>query len=441
MYLKGKNYYIKFDYIYIALVGMLYFLWACHLKQSWAPDESMRDDVAYWIANHHQLPIGNEEELRNPSWGFSYAFTPYLTSVIGSLFIRIAWRLSEDPSSYLIALRMVSVLSGMGVAFFSLKIGKRIFRNRMSDYLFASMICCLPQFVFLCAYFNCDSFAILTTMIIMYSCISGLQDGWNYRNAIGLGIGMGLCALSYYNAYGFILCSMILFVGSNIRENKRTLYKYGIIILGSAFLVAGWYFIRNIIIYNGDMLGMSTSRMYSELYAVDGLKPSQRGTYYNVGLSLWSMLNDKVWIKLVLWSFIGVFGYMNNPIPIGILIIYYIFIMVGIIIGIVFLIKDKKNSFAWICAIGTVVIPVALSIYYSYMNDYQPQGRYCMSALPVLALTATVGYDKITARYRERVQKIILGILLGIWFCLLIIVAVQTIFPHSWISVHYNILG
>ena len=59
------------DCIWVIMVGALYFCWACHLQQSWCPDEYMRDDVAFWILQNGRLPVGNEPELINPIWGFS----------------------------------------------------------------------------------------------------------------------------------------------------------------------------------------------------------------------------------------------------------------------------------------------------------------------------------------------------------------------------------
>ena len=49
--------------------------------------------------------------------------------------------------------------------------------------------------------------------------------------------------------------------------------------LGIVFLVAGWWFIRSGILYDGDFLGMKTSSIYAEKYAIDELKPGASGQY------------------------------------------------------------------------------------------------------------------------------------------------------------------
>ena len=48
-----------------------------------------------------------------------------------------------------------------------------------------------------------------------------------------------------------------------------------------------------------------------------------------------------------------------------------------------------------LCMVLTMIIPVALSIYYSYTSDFQPQGRYIMSLLIPLMLFTTIGIETI----------------------------------------------
>lgn len=435
MFRKEKSIYIKIDYVFVFLIGLLYFTWSCHMMQSWAPDEYMRDDVAFWIANNHKLPIGDESDLRNPIWGKSYAFSPYLTSIIGSIFIRVVKGGTGNIAIHLVALRMVSVLSGMGVACVSLKIGRRLFSNRISDYIFSGMICLLPQFVFLCSYFNCDSFAVLTGVIIIYFSVCAIQEGWNYKNSIGLGVGIGLCALSYYNAYGFILCSIFLYIGIWVKREKIDIcnfLKFGMIIVGVAFLIAGWYFIRNGIIYRGDFFGMKASSECSELYAVNEFKPSNRLTLLKDGKTIFALFEGGSWIKSVLKSFIGVFGYMNIPLPDKLVIIYFVVYAMGIFSGIIVLVRKRQYPFGLVCLLLTMVIPIVLAAYYSYASDYQPQGRYCIPLLPGLALISSGGFDQLFTNRTIKIQNGILLSILGVWFFLFGFAFVNVIVPQCW---------
>ena len=51
-----------------------------------------------------------------------------------------------------------------------------------------------------------------------------------------------------------------------------------------------------------------------------------------------------------------------------------------------------------------MVIPVLLSVMYSYGNDYQAQGRYIYSAFPGLAVFFGTAYSKLLSRIQS--QKI-----------------------------------
>lgn len=56
-------------------------------------------------------------------------------------------------------------------------------------------------------YVNTDSLALLAAAMILYAWASYLREDWTWKNCILLAVGMAVCALSYYNAYGWILCS------------------------------------------------------------------------------------------------------------------------------------------------------------------------------------------------------------------------------------------
>ena len=44
--------------------------------------------------------------------------------------------------------------------------------------------------------------------------------------------------------------------------------KKGICISAIVLLICGWYFIRNFVIYDGDILGLATEEKYSEQYVI-----------------------------------------------------------------------------------------------------------------------------------------------------------------------------
>lgn len=117
----------------------------------------------------------------------------------------------------------------------------------------------------------------------------------------------------------------------------QQLLKKGCLMLGIVFLVAGWWFIRSGILYDGDFLGMKTSSIYAEKYAIDELKPSNRVLPVNMGMSVLDMIWwvpgewQHNWLVTVLVSFVGTFGHLDIFMPYLWSKVYLIVFAVGIL--------------------------------------------------------------------------------------------------------------
>ena len=83
--------------------------------------------------------------------------------------------------------------------------------SREVRWLFAALAGFMPQAIFMGTYVNTDSLALLAAAMILYAWASYLREDWTWKNCILLAVGMAVCALSYYNAYGWILCSFFFF--------------------------------------------------------------------------------------------------------------------------------------------------------------------------------------------------------------------------------------
>lgn len=413
----------------IFMAGIIYFIWALKLPVSMAPDEMMRFDVPMWIYEHNALPRGDLPELRNSLWGFSYAFTPYLPSIISVLFMKIVSIFSDNQSILIIAARMTSVFAGLGTAVLCLKIGNILFKDKKCKYLLAILICFLPQFVFLCSYLNNDAFAVFTVMIILYYWVKGIKEHWCIKNCIGLGVGIGLCALTYYNAYGYILCSIFvfcisIFIDYSIKNKWKFLFLHGMLIFMIAFSIAGWFFIRNYIIYDGDFLAMDSMYACGELYAIDELKLSKRPTYYNLSKSVLDMMLHTRWLVSTSASFFAVFGAMKIVVCPIFYILYGFVALIGMIAFFCKIWKDKKYTKILIINMFlAVLIVLILSIRYSYTIDYQAQGRYLMPAMPVLMIFLVIGYKYIESYMIEKKKKIkVIGIIAILWLLMFLFI-------------------
>ena len=436
---KKKTLYIEIGFC--VLVFVLLLVWMGVQPFETSPDEAMRYDVIKFMFNHGTLPHGGEAEIRNEIWGISYAFHPYLSGILSAVFMKITSIFTTDSTALLWAARMVNVFLGVGTTFLSLRIGKRLFSGG-ARWLFTALVSLLPGAFFLFTYLNNDGLAIFTTALIILMWARSMQDGWSLKTCIGLAIGISLCALAYYNAYGIILCSIIFFVTTVLmcREKKfdwQFLLSRGAIITGIILVLAGWWFVRTYIIYDGDFLGMKISDSYAQQHAIEALKPSNRATMQSTGRSIIDMFFyvhegwRHNWVVTVVTSFIGMFGYMAIDMPFTLTKVYVAFLgtgLIGILLGaqagffnlrretigqriepsengkiITRTIRQnklwrKENIFRW-CMLIAVVIPTVLLVYYSYTSDLQAQGRYLMSALIPLMYLVVWGYQKLLERF------------------------------------------
>lgn len=388
-----------------------------------APDEYMRYQIPQFIFNYGSLPHGGDPAIRNPFWGTSYGFTPILSYMIAALFMKVTSLFTTDAFSILVSARMVSVLCITGTVWFGFRIAQRLFKG-MERWAFVVFFSMIPQFIFLSSYVNVDAIAMLSTAVIIYAWVLGLQTDWNLKSCIVLAVGVALCALSYYNAYGFILCSVLLFVFSILLTSEKPweqLIKKGLLITGIVLVLAGWWFVRNYIIYNGDILGMHTCDEYQEMYAKDKLKPSNLQTLQERGIPVLYMLIKMHWIKTVFTSFIGMFGYLNVSIYKWIYKVFICIFTVGFAgfltrLRILFpLKKEKEKRKALLFNITMLIamaIPNLVNIYYSYASDFQPQGRYSMPMLLPLAYFVVIGICSLLkwAVRNALAQKVLLGV-------------------------------
>ena len=339
----------KNKFYIIGTLILFLFLFYCSTKlcMNVAPDEYMRYDIPLFIYNHSYLPKGDEKEILNAIWGFSYGFTPYLPSIISFFFMKIASIFTTTPVHLLIAARLTSVLAGALTFFVCCKIGEEIFNHKMTIYLFAIFVSLLPQFMYLSLYLNNDSFSIFATALIVYGWIKGIKTNWNCKWCIFLGVAIGICALTYYNAYGFILCSIIVYCMSSYKLHFtfNEFLKKGFLIAIAALVVGGWFFIRNAMIHNGDFLGMNSMYDCGEKYAMPGYQLSQRDTYQNQGISVFSMIFDTNWIITTIKSFICTTGYMQYMISGKRFYLYLIIILFGMIMMLIALKRKYQFKF------------------------------------------------------------------------------------------------
>lgn len=404
------------------MILMLFLIVLLKVPYNGAPDEEMRYQIAQYVYRHMKLPKGDDPEVLNNIWGTSYAFTPINSYILAGAVMKLANLMGMPVENLFYCARIVSVLFSMGTAIFCFKIGKKLFEG-IYVWLFVLFVTLLPEFIFISGYVNCDAFAVFSVAWIIYALLCGKERNWNISSCLFLGAGLGFGALSYYNAYGIIFfaviyCVLSVLLNPEIKDKFRFLLERTAWTFFAAFLIAGWWFIRNGILYSGDILGMSASNACSELNAIKEFKPSNRMTPFRRGCSLKYMLFDMEWIKISMKSFVAAFGWMSYFINGTLYRVWYCIAGVGLVARIIALFrrepcgekqsgKRREGKSFWWCLIAMCIMTVGISIYYSYFSDFEPQGRYCLPMLIPVALLITSGFEYIGKRINVTVGKIL----------------------------------
>ena len=404
----------KIEILFLISVFILYTMWAILIPFGECPDEPFRYKIPDYIYQFGKLPKGDTPYVMDDAWGISYAFTPILSYMVSAVFMKITSIFTTDLQAIQLAARMASVFFSVGTAYFTIRIGKKLFRGIYS-WMFIILVTLLPQFIFISAYVNCDALCIFSVAWIIYAILEGNEKKWSFRSTIFLGVGIGICLLSYYNAYGGILMAAVFCVLSVLTDKeieKKGIFlakRIGWVVL-AVLIVAGWWFIRSYIIYDGDILGLTASRKCGELHAVEELKPHNRQTPSKMGYSLGYMLKEMGWIHYSVDGFIGRFGWFLVALPAASYIIVKVLFVAGIA-GNVFtkkireIYEVKQKVLFHIALVGSIIITVGISVYYSYFNDFQPQGRYCLPMWIPLAVFITAGLSGIIRLFPEKARK------------------------------------
>ena len=373
------------------------------------PDEHARYMIPLYICQYGELPTGWEEQVRIPSYGFSYALYNVFPYIIQGYLMRFVDSISDSELALLYSARMVNVVFGVLMAVVVYLLSKRLFADNRFRWLFCFAVMYLPQSVFLHTYVNTDSCCMLSTAMMVYGLVRGYQEGMSRRSSLWMSGGIILCALSYYNAYGYILSSILLFLAYFIRkENGRLTYdwrhmlKWGIFISVLVLLGISWWFIRSYIVLDGDILGLATREKMASMYADEVVNPLSMQTYRDRGYTVLEMIKEKNTFECAFYGLVGAYGSMSILGSIWLYRAYKVFFGAGIL-GIVYYLLDRKGRsplvgkklFFHFNMVFCMVMPLILMLYYAYTMDYQDQGRYLLPALVPLMYYVVRGFEKL----------------------------------------------
>lgn len=405
------------------------------------PDEGGRLSLIEWIVKTGTLPTGDEPETRIPGWGFSYALRPFLSSMIGAGFQILAACFTDSPRGLLAAARMGSVLSVTGCCWFCLRLGHRLFERRSSAILFATVVCFLPQVLFLGMYHNNDALSLFTVCMMLYYLVEGYDSAWPVISCVGLALAFSVGLLSYYSIYGWILMCMVFCIVSvltdrTIADKGSLIFKRAGLIAGICLLLAGWFFIRSAILRNGDFLGIAYEKVLRTRAEEMGDILFPFRDFRAEGLSVTGFLrsNQFHWLRVTASSFVGTFGYMTLFLPMLLYGVYFTIFAFGLLRFFAVLLHRRvrrRDGLLMLVMLVSGGINFALHFWQSYTRDYEPQGRYVISLIVPLAYMTACGLDKTVLAVRDpkpgkAAELNPAAVLTIVWLALFIVAALGT---------------
>lgn len=409
--------------IFLVLVFVLDVIWMLTVPMDKSPDEYQRIILSNYIYLNGRLPNAWEPAVRIEGWGFSYALRPMLVNILGAFNMRFVSLFTTSTWALVLSVRIISVISGVTMVYFCFRICEWLEWKPAWAFFFGSVCAFTPQITFLCSYHNNDIFSMACVTAVLYCWVRGMKENWTWADCYRLAIALGLTILSYYNAYPYVLFSIPVFFLTAFhrgmsRAAQQLVWKKTFVIIGITFLIAGWWFIRNMYLYDGDVLGMRTRLVMGELYGDPNLKPSAVFKPYREGISYFDVWNYTTsdgfsWSRKTFFSTIALLGIMDFLFPAEIydfaarlLTIGLVLFVIQYVVWIVASLTHKVNKqripitlyhhllFYFFAALSALLV-IGLSMYYSWTDDFQPQGRYIMPAFTTFALVMVAGYRSI----------------------------------------------
>ena len=386
------------------------------------PDEINRFRVVWYIAQNGRLPRGNDPAVLIPGYGGSYAFQPILTYILQGYLLWVLRHFTDRFDILLISARLVNAIFGLGAAFYVRKLSGMLFPDRLSRWIFSCLAVFLPQSIFIHTYVNTESCAIFSVMMMFAEAFEGIRNGFRRPVCVRLAIGVVLCALSYYNAYGAVLAVILLFISGFVsrvpagsllpdgtafpKERLHTdwfsLMRKGLFISGIVLLGAGWWFIRSAVLYQGDFLGIAARNACAAETCLPEYHPLLRATCRELGMSIGGMVFGTDFFILLCRSFVAMFGPMSLPTHYYIYNCYYFVFAAGLAAAVLPVGEDLyltwqdrgRRFFTNAVMVFACAVPIVLCVIYSYTWDFQPQGRYLLPMLPAFMYLVTLGEKK-----------------------------------------------
>ena len=407
------------------VLGTLY----AALTPRWqAPDEPAHFNYIKHLAENGRLPVLQPgdypyqylEDIKAAKFppsmsisGLRYeSHQPPLYYALSALLYRLTSALAPDVQ--FLTLRLFSVLLGALVLVIAHQVVCTVFPSKHFLALSATaFIAIVPMHITFTAAINNDTLAELVLLLILWRSVRIVRAGLDAREAILVGILLGLALLTkttIYVSLGIVAAAVLLHpapeggVRSTIIRKKAS---YLLLAYTLALLISAPWFARNAIVYgNLDIFGWQRhdAVVVGQLRTADFLGAVGPASY------------AKAFIFTTFRSFWGQFGWM------GVLMDKRLYLALALMSGllglgfIAFLVRVRKGKIvvsaperASLTVLAVCALTVTMQHLWYNIKFVQHQGRYLFPALAPIALAAALGLREML---RPRTARLLVSVLL-----------------------------
>jgi hypothetical protein len=297
--------------------------------------------------------------------------------------------------------RMVSLLFGTGTVLLTYLIALEVFPGRKSLAIGAAAFnAFIPQFIFISVAVNNDNAANFFCSLALLLIIRLLCKTQNPNDQIPigslvighwslLGLVLGLAALSKLNTLGLFPLMTLTFAFIASRRRSLKFFIQGIaIVLSVAFLVAGWWYIRNWLLYR-DPTGLKA------MFNVVGRRE----------VSLLELLGEMGGLRVSFWALFGWFSIPVSPLIYKALDFMSLLAFLGL--GIWFVRRKGKGKKApAVLALWSVIVFSSL-IRWTSMTE-GTQGRLLFPAISSISILLVLGLSQWIPRGKTSALAIVI---------------------------------
>ncbi|MBC7262725.1 MAG: glycosyltransferase family 39 protein [Chloroflexi bacterium] len=284
--------------------------------------------------------------------------------------------------------RWVSLLMGMVAVFTTYLLSREVFHgDRWLVLAPPLLLSCTPQFLFISASVNNDATAAATCGLALWTMAHLIRSGPSWRWIIALGVAVGLACLAKISALGLIpLAILTLLAAKDHFHSSRPLILMGAVLLVLVSLIAGWWYVRNWLLY-GNPLGWDTH------FAMDWVRTTPAPL-------------SRLWAQLpaVGRSYFAAFGWGNVQFPSRVYSAIATFGLAAFVGLIIYAVKPLPASGSRVICLLTLWVGVMLAALLLWMRWVTaPHGRLLFPAAPAISVLLVLGWRRLVPAKWERI--------------------------------------